>query len=157
MHYIKYYLNYIKYFQFLDPRLRAKVLELLDNGLVKPRSILRVLEDRLPVVSRVHNRGCLTLIHPRLGFFGPMQFLIKTNLKIPSLIRNDPLYKWMRLLGVIFDPMHYKQTSTRQKDRKYHLHDNQALQDTTKRIAVFTFHSNIRFINIPRLNTHRSI
>ncbi len=93
MHYIKYYLNYIKYFQFLDPRLRVKVLELLDNGLVKPRSILRVLEDRLPVVSRVHNRGCLTLIHPRLGFFGPMQFLIKTNLKIPGLIRNYPLYK----------------------------------------------------------------
>jgi hypothetical protein len=38
----------------LDPRSRAKVLELIDNGLVKPRSILRVLEDlRLPVVSRV--------------------------------------------------------------------------------------------------------
>ena len=38
----------------LDPRSRARVLELIDNGLVKPRSILRVLEDlRLPVVSRV--------------------------------------------------------------------------------------------------------
>ena len=81
MYYIKYYLNYIKYFQFLDPRSRAKVLELLDNGLVKPRSILRVLEDRLPVLSRVHNRGCLTPIHPRLGFFSPMQFLIKNKLK----------------------------------------------------------------------------